>query len=61
MRIDPSPRKMLLRDWMTATTQVLKVHNQSFTSEELANAWNDKFPGMKMKAAWVNKALYGRK
>lgn len=59
MKVDPSSKKMLLRDWMTATTQVLKVRNPHKTPEDLAVSWNEKFEGLKMTGRWINKALYG--
>jgi hypothetical protein len=51
-------RKQLLRDWMTAATQLYKVENPSRTIDTIASFWRAIY-GIKMRHEWVKRALYG--
>jgi len=57
--IDKEERKSLLRDWLTATCQLAKVHNPHLTSEVIAEGFVH--DGIKMNVKWVDRALYGIK
>jgi len=59
MKADPSGRKQVLRDWMTATTQIIKVGDHTQTNADIVEKW--RAMGIKMNEAWVKKALYGGK
>ena len=59
MKADPSGRKQILRDWMTATTQIMKVDDHTQTNADIVEKW--RAMGIKMNEAWVRKALYGGK
>lgn len=52
--------KSKLRDWMTATTQLMKVSNSKISSSDISFMWRNKF-GIRMNDKWVEKALYGNK
>ena len=52
--------KMLLRDWMTSQTQLMKVHNRTLSSADIAFVWRSSL-GIKMNEEWIDKALYGCK
>lgn len=51
--------KVLLRDWMTSTTQLIKVHNQHWRVDDISAWWRSNF-GLRMSDKWVEKALYGK-
>ena len=57
MKADPSGKKQVLRDWMTATTQIIKVKDSKQTDADIVEQW--RALGIKMNEAWVRKALYG--
>ena len=52
-------RKQLLRDWMTAQSQLAKVNYPNVTLGELATFWRTL--GLNMTEEWVQRALYGHK
>lgn len=52
--------KIILRDWMTASTQMMKLSAIRAIPEQIAAIWNANIPGLKMTPRWVEKALYGR-
>jgi hypothetical protein len=52
--------KGVLKDWMTATTQIAKVEQPYRTSQEIADLWKKKY-GIKMTHGWVSKALGKKK
>jgi len=49
--------KVILKDWMSATTQIAKV-DTGWTSSQISQWWQGKF-GIKMTDRWVNRVLYG--
>ena len=59
--MDKNELKVKLRDWMTATTQLLKVSNPHvMDTDAITFWWRSKF-GIRMKSRWIEKALYGKK
>jgi hypothetical protein len=52
--------KSNLRDWMTATSQLMKVSNSKISSGDISFIWRTKF-GIRMNEKWVEKALYGKR
>jgi len=53
-------RKTLLRDWMASTTVMAKVKDPNLNAQSISQLWYRNF-GIKMKAMWVERALYGTK
>lgn len=56
-------RKTALRDWMTSTTQLLKVNHTTSSrpsTSDITYWWRAKI-GVRMTDKWVEKALYGKK
>lgn len=55
-------RKSKLRDWMTATTQLVKINaqDQKVSVSDITYWWRGKI-GVKMTDEWIKKALYGNK
>jgi hypothetical protein len=49
--------KVLLKDWMVATTQIIKT-DTGWKSSNISIWWQSKL-GINMKDKWVNRALYG--
>ncbi len=49
--------KNMLRDWLTATTQMEKVRDNTLSVSDIAFMWRAKY-GIKMNDKWVTKALY---
>ena len=53
--------KSSLKDWMTATSQLLKAGVQNkIDVDDITFWWRSKF-GIRMKSKWIEKALYGSK
>lgn len=52
-------RKTMLKDWMTATTQLEKAGDHTKTPADISFSWRIVY-GIKMTEDWVKKALYGR-
>lgn len=57
MKADPFGKKQVLRDWMIATTQLMKVKDHAQTNADIVEKWRS--IGIKMNEAWVKRALYG--
>ena len=57
---DRQERKVILKDWMTSTTEMVKVSNPKCTSSDISFWWRENF-GIKMTDRQVEKALYGNK
>ncbi len=54
-------RKANLRDWMTATSPLMKVGApDKIDADDITFWWKATF-GMRMKSKWVEKALYGKR
>lgn len=54
--------KASLRDWMTATCQLMKINKKSGAKidiEDITFWWKVTF-GIRMRYKWAEKALYGR-
>lgn len=58
--MDKNEIKIKLRDWMTATTQIFKMHNQFCGLGDISFWWRGQL-GIKMNDKWVEKTLYGHK
>jgi hypothetical protein len=55
--------KSSLRDWMTATCQMVKVSRQNsdkLSTSDISYLFRKTF-GIRMNDKWVEKALYGKK
>jgi len=53
--------KSSLRDWMTATSQLMKVGApDKIDADDITFWWKVNF-GIRMRSKWVEKALYGKK
>jgi hypothetical protein len=55
-------RKQILRNWMVATTRVMKGYSgikPPVTVNEISFLWEKMF-GIKMTDRWVVRALYGK-
>lgn len=48
--------KMLLKDWMTATTQIMKVSNPTVTAADISFWWRAQM-GIRMNEKYVGKCL----
>lgn len=53
-------RKALLRDWLTATTQLIKVEYPNLNAYAISQIWRRGL-AIKMTPKWVDRALYGAK
>jgi len=51
--------KIELRDWMTATNQLMKARDPKATLSDISFAWRSHV-GVKMTDAWAKKSLYGK-